>query len=53
MTLERIPEMIDLYGKDVILLISGELFNLGPDLAANCRRFKERVVTAFERANEV
>jgi ribulose-bisphosphate carboxylase large chain len=51
MTLNRIPEMVELYGKDVILLISGELFNMGPDLVANCRRFRQSVVAAYERAS--
>lgn len=47
LTLGRIPEMVQLYGQDVILLISGELFNMGPDLAENCRRFKENTVAAY------
>jgi ribulose-bisphosphate carboxylase large chain len=40
LTVERVPEMIDLYGQDVILLISGGLYALGPDLVENCRRFR-------------
>jgi ribulose-bisphosphate carboxylase large chain len=39
MSLERAPEMLRFYGKDVILLIGGGLFQAGPDLAANCRDF--------------
>jgi ribulose-bisphosphate carboxylase large chain len=43
MNLERIPEMIKTYGRDVIFLIGGALHKLGPDLAANCRRYMEAV----------
>jgi len=39
MSLERVPEMLRFYGKDVILLIGGGLFQAGPDLVANCRDF--------------
>lgn len=41
MSLERIPEMIETYGKDVIFLIGGALHKMGPDLLANCRRYME------------
>ncbi|HYG60012.1 MAG TPA: RuBisCO large subunit C-terminal-like domain-containing protein [Symbiobacteriaceae bacterium] len=39
MTLERIPEMFEVYGKDVIFLVGGGLFKQGPDLVENCRHF--------------
>ncbi|MCP5105371.1 MAG: ribulose 1,5-bisphosphate carboxylase large subunit [bacterium] len=39
MSLERIPEMIESYGRDVIFLIGGALHRLGPDLVENCRRY--------------
>ncbi len=39
MSLERVPEMLRFYGRDVILLIGGGLFQAGPDLVANCRDF--------------
>lgn len=39
MTFDRIPEMIEKYGNDLMLLIGGGLFRHGPDLAANCRDF--------------
>ncbi|UCG25175.1 MAG: ribulose 1,5-bisphosphate carboxylase large subunit [Chloroflexota bacterium] len=52
MTLERIPEMVKLYGQDVILLISGELFNMGPDLIKNCRRFSESVSRVYAEVNQ-
>jgi ribulose-bisphosphate carboxylase large chain len=37
MSLERIPEMLQTYGKDVIFLIGGALHKMGPDLVENCR----------------
>jgi len=43
MDLERIPEMIKTYGRDVIFLIGGALHKLGPDLLENCRRYMEAV----------
>ncbi|MCX6584562.1 MAG: RuBisCO large subunit C-terminal-like domain-containing protein [Candidatus Aminicenantes bacterium] len=41
MSLERIPEMIETYGKDVIFLIGGALHKMGPDLVENCHRYIE------------
>jgi ribulose-bisphosphate carboxylase large chain len=43
MTLERVPEMLEFYGRDVIFLIGGGLFAHGTDLTATCRRFRETV----------
>ncbi len=43
MSLERVPEMLDLYGCDVIFLIGGGLFTHGPDLVENCRYFRHMV----------
>ncbi len=43
MTVERVSELIDFYGRDVILLIGGDLHRGGPDLAENCRRFLQVV----------
>jgi ribulose-bisphosphate carboxylase large chain len=40
MSLERVPEMLDAYGRDVILLIGGGLMSPGSDLIENCRRFR-------------
>jgi ribulose-bisphosphate carboxylase large chain len=40
MSLDRVPEMLDAYGRDVILLIGGGLMAPGPDLVENCRRFR-------------
>jgi ribulose-bisphosphate carboxylase large chain len=39
MSLERVPEMYEVYGKQVIFLIGGGLFTKGPDLVENCRAF--------------
>lgn len=46
MSIARIPEMIDAYGNDFLVLIGGGLFSHGPDLAANCREFVARVEEA-------
>jgi ribulose-bisphosphate carboxylase large chain len=43
MNLERIPEMVQTYGRDVIFLIGGALHKLGPDLVENCQRYMEAV----------
>jgi ribulose-bisphosphate carboxylase large chain len=40
MTLERVGEILEFYGDEVILLISGGLYGLGEDLVENCRRFR-------------
>jgi ribulose-bisphosphate carboxylase large chain len=40
MSLERVPEMLRAYGRDVVLLIGGGLMTRGPDLIENCRRFR-------------
>lgn len=48
MHLETIPELLHFYGNDIILLISGGLFSLGPDLVANCRRFREAAESAAQ-----
>ena len=43
MGLDRVPEMLETYGKDLIFLIGGGLFQHGPDLADNCRYFRRLV----------
>lgn len=43
MSLERIPDMLDLYGQDVIFLVGGGLLKHSPDLVANCRSFLKLV----------
>ena len=47
MSLARVPEMLDLYGRDVIFLIGGGLHQHGPDLVENCRYFRRLVESAF------
>ncbi|MCB0154325.1 MAG: ribulose 1,5-bisphosphate carboxylase large subunit [Anaerolineae bacterium] len=49
MTLENLPEMVDFYGREVILLIAGGLYGHGPNLGDNCRRFKETVEGLLSR----
>ncbi len=51
MTLERVPALLDFYGSDVVMLISGGLFTLGPDIVANCNTFR-KVVNAAVAAKE-
>lgn len=43
MSLARVPEMLDLYGRDVIFLIGGGLHRHGPNLVENCRHFHQLV----------
>jgi ribulose-bisphosphate carboxylase large chain len=45
MSLERVPEMLETYGQDLIFLIGGGLFKHGPDLVENCRHFRKMVET--------
>ncbi|HEX9061132.1 MAG TPA: RuBisCO large subunit C-terminal-like domain-containing protein [Clostridia bacterium] len=40
MKLEKIPDYMDVYGKDVIYLIGGGLFTHGPDIVENCKFFR-------------
>ncbi|MBN1318573.1 MAG: hypothetical protein JXA42_24040 [Anaerolineales bacterium] len=43
MSLERIPDMWELYGDDVIFLIGGDLQKRGQDIVENCYRFRQLV----------
>ncbi len=43
MSLDRVPEMLETYGQDLIFLIGGGLFKHGPDLVENCRHFRKMV----------
>jgi len=43
MSIENIPDAIEIYGNDVIFLIGGGLFRKGPDIMENCRYFKSLV----------
>jgi ribulose-bisphosphate carboxylase large chain len=43
MTMERIPEMQAVYGRDVIFLMGGGLHRRSPDIAANSAYFRDLV----------
>ena len=43
MTVERVPELLEFYGLEVMLLIGGDLHRHGSDLAHSCASFLERV----------
>lgn len=46
MRLDRVGEMVDFYGSQVILLIGGDLHRHGPNLTENCRKFLHLVEEA-------
>ena len=43
MTLARLPEMAEFYGREIIFLIAGGLYGHGPDILASCRQFRQVV----------
>lgn len=43
MSVSSIPDMIQVYGADVIFLVGGGLFKQGPDIVENCRYFRSLV----------
>ncbi|MHA1802921.1 MAG: RuBisCO large subunit C-terminal-like domain-containing protein [Promethearchaeota archaeon] len=43
MTIDRIPEMLDFYGNEVIFLIGGDLHRHGKNLIKNSKKFKKLV----------
>jgi ribulose-bisphosphate carboxylase large chain len=43
MSLDRVPDMLETYGRDLIFLIGGGLFRHGPDLIESCRYFRKMV----------
>lgn len=43
MTIKRIPELLEIYGNDVALLMGGGLFTQGLDLVENCKCFLDIV----------
>ncbi len=45
MTVDRVPEMLDFYGPDVILLIGGGLLSAGAELETRARQFAARVAS--------
>jgi ribulose-bisphosphate carboxylase large chain len=46
MSLTNVPSMIEAYGRDVVMLMTGGLYNAGPNLVENCRRFRELARTS-------
>lgn len=47
MSLNRIPDMFNVYGQDVIFLIGGDLFRHGHDLVKNCRSLCKLLEQAY------
>jgi ribulose-bisphosphate carboxylase large chain len=45
MSLDKVPDMLETYGQNLIFLIGGGLFRHGPDLVENCRYFRSMVET--------
>ncbi len=43
MSINNIPDMLQVYGNDVIFLVGGGLFRHSPDLIENCRYFRNLV----------
>ena len=43
MRLDRVKEIVAFYGRDVVLLIGGDLHRHGPDLARSCAELRDRV----------
>lgn len=43
MTLKRVPEMLEVYGRNVIFLVGGGLHTHGPDLVKNSQYFRQLI----------
>ncbi len=43
MTGDKVPDMLETYGKDVIFLVGGGLFKQGPDLVENSKYFRNMI----------
>jgi len=43
MSLDKVPEMIEVYGKEVVFLMGGGLFRHSDDLVENCKYFRAMV----------
>ncbi len=41
LSLARVPEVQQVYGRELVILVGGGLFKHGPDLIENCRVFRE------------
>ncbi len=51
MTLDRVPEILDFYGPDTMLLIGGSLLSARDRLTEATAEFVERVARYFEDEN--
>lgn len=45
LSLDNVPELLAVYGQEVIFLMGGGLFKHSPDLIGNCRHFRTMVVS--------
>jgi ribulose-bisphosphate carboxylase large chain len=43
LTMTRIPELLEVYERDVIFIMGGGIHKYGPDLVENCRYFRKLV----------
>lgn len=43
MSIDSIPDMLTVYGNEVVFLVGGGLFRHGPDIVENCRYFRSLV----------
>lgn len=48
MTYDNIPDIVDMYGRDVVYLIGGALHKRGPVLSDNCIELREIVAKHFQ-----
>lgn len=46
MSIDNIPDMMRLYGNEVVFLVGGGLFRQGPNIIENCRYFRSLVESA-------
>jgi ribulose-bisphosphate carboxylase large chain len=43
MSLQRIPELLEFYGNEVIFLVGGDLLRNGAEIEKNCERYRKMV----------
>ncbi len=43
MSLQRLPELLEFYGNQVMFLVGGDLVRNGPDIEKNCDLFRKLV----------
>jgi ribulose-bisphosphate carboxylase large chain len=51
LTLDRIPEVLDIFGRDVVFLVGSALYEHSPDLASNARHFIDLVDVSLQAAS--